>query len=213
MEFFECAGFEQIDLFTGELISFIEEEIKECELSDFSSEDFMLKFNDVVSKISANSNLNEFRESINLLLEKSAALLKAIDLFKIPVGTCHGDMTFSNILFNGNNFYLIDFLDSFVESPLMDIVKIRQDSRYLWSNLMYGKDFDYVRLRMIASKIDAEIDSFFNRYQWYRDYYYPFQLLNFLRILQYAKEQKVIEFLTQSISQILTDYESDYTDR
>ncbi len=65
----------------------------------------------------------------------------------MPVGICHGDLTFSNMLFNGNNYYLIDFLDSFVESPLLDIVKLRQDSAYLWSQLMYIHDYDKIRLK------------------------------------------------------------------
>lgn len=68
----------------------------------------------------------------------------------MPVGVCHGDLTFSNILFNGNNYYLIDFLDSFIEAPLLDIVKIRQDSAHLWSQLMYTKSYDQIRLQIVA---------------------------------------------------------------
>lgn len=122
---------------------------------------------------------------------------------EIPMGKCHGDLTFSNILFNGNNYYLIDFLDSFLESPLLDLVKIRQDSQYEWSRLMYEGEVDLVRLSIISQKIDKEIDTFYSQYQWYRDYYHVFQLMNFLRILQYAKEEKVITYLKNVIKSML----------
>jgi hypothetical protein len=52
----------------------------------------------------------------------------------IPEGFCHGDLTFSNILVDGKSRRIaaFDFLDSFVESPLQDIAKIRQDTSYYW---------------------------------------------------------------------------------
>ena len=119
----------------------------------------------------------------------------------MPVGMCHGDLTFSNILFNGNNYYLIDFLDSFIESPLLDIVKIRQDTAYLWSTLMYHKPFDKVRVHIISEKIDKAIDEYFTgKYEWYRKYYMPLQLMNFLRILQYGREEKVVAYLKDVIA-------------
>jgi serine/threonine protein kinase len=51
----------------------------------------------------------------------------------IPVGSCHGDLTFENILIKDNNIYVIDFLDSFVESSLIDQSKLMQDTFCAWS--------------------------------------------------------------------------------
>ena len=131
---------------------------------------------------------------IKIILEKSSIVFNELDEeINIPVGQCHGDLTFSNILFNGNNYYLIDFLDSFLESPLLDLVKIRQDSNYGWSQLMYGHDFDSVRMRIISDKIDKEIDI----------YYSTFQLMNFLRVIQYAKEERTVAFLKNVLNSIL----------
>lgn len=124
----------------------------------------------------------------------------------LPVGICHGDLTFSNVLFNGNNYYLIDFLDSFIESPLLDIVKIRQDSAHLWSQLMYTKPYDKLRLQIICEKIDKEIDCYFGQYKWYCEYYNIFQLMNMLRILQYAKENKVVKYLKKEIKELLHEF-------
>ena len=117
---------------------------------------------------------------------------------------CHGDLTLSNILFNGNNYYLIDFLDSFIETPLMDIVKLRQDTAYLWSPLMYTGTYDVTRLNIICNKIDRDLDKYFSQYEWYRRYYDMFQLLNFFRILQYAKEEKVVSYLKMALNRILS---------
>lgn len=122
----------------------------------------------------------------------------------LPIGVCHGDLTFSNILFNGNNYYLIDFLDSFIETPLQDIVKIRQDTAYRWSQLMYTKRYDAVRLGIICDKIDHEIDLYFsNKYQWYTDHYRTVQLMNILRILPYAHEEKVVCYLKNILNSLL----------
>lgn len=51
----------------------------------------------------------------------------------IPKSFCHGDLTFSNILFNGKRLFFIDFLDSYVDSFLIDLVKLKQDLFYFWS--------------------------------------------------------------------------------
>lgn len=122
----------------------------------------------------------------------------------LPIGISHGDLTFSNILFNGNNYYLIDFLDGFIESPLQDIAKIRQDTAYRWSQLMYTKRYDEVRLGIICDKIDNELDSYFsNKYQWYRDHYKTIQLMNILRIFPYAHEEKVVCYLKNILNTLL----------
>lgn len=68
---------------------------------------------------------------------------------------------------------------------------------------MYEGNVDRVRLGIISRKIDEEIDQYYSQYEWYKKYYQIFQLLNFLRILQYAKEEKVIVYLKKVISQLL----------
>ncbi len=201
IEYFETAGFEQIQYFIDALILFIERELKVSAMQHVSTSMTMDKFNGVEKKILSNPLIKD-DPSIKDLLQKSRKRIDTLceqSFIDIPVGFCHGDLTFSNILFNGNNYYLIDFLDSFIESPLMDIVKIRQDSRHLWSQLMYVKPYDKLRLKIICEKIDNEIDRYFSRYEWYKRYYNDYQLLNLLRILQYAKGAKVVEYLKEEI--------------
>ena len=202
--YFEHAGFEQISYFTRALCLFLDHEIKHSPIEMVRAEILKDKFADVQSKTMQNPALCNDQVVVQLLRD-SAKCLEAIGDMSLPVGICHGDLTFSNILFNGNNYYLIDFLDSFVESPLLDIVKIRQDSAFLWSQLMFSGQYDAIRLQIVANKIDKEIVRYASQYEWYK--YYPiFQLMNFLRVLQYAHEEKVIEYLKRIINQLLHEF-------
>ena len=88
----------------------------------------------------------------------------------------------------------------------MDVVKIRQDSTYQWSRLMYVKPLDKIRLDIICSKIDEVLDAYFNRYKWYREYYRVFQLMNMLRVLQYAKEEQTVTYLKNILNGICNEF-------
>lgn len=209
IEFFEAAGFEQIDYFIKALILFLEKELKASPVQSVPTSITLDKFYDVESKVNANPLLSSDQEIQRLmaLSRKQFEKFAKQPTVDLPMGICHGDLTFSNILFNGNNYYLIDFLDSFIESPLLDIVKIRQDSAHLWSQLMYTNPYDKLRLKIVCEKIDKEIDAYGERYQWYKEFYTIYQLLNLLRILQYAKEEKVITYLKEEIGRVLKEEE------
>lgn len=211
IEYFETAGFEQIDYFIKALTLFVEKELQTSQVQEVPSAVTMEKFLDVERKVAANVLIKDDKEITSIMTQAKTIFKKLCrqQHIAIPMGVCHGDLTFSNILFNGTNYYLIDFLDSFMESPLMDIVKIRQDSHHLWSQLMYVKPYDKLRLKIICEKIDTEIDRHFSRYEWYRKYYQEYQLLNLLRILQYAKEEKVVDYLKNEIIDILSALEKN----
>ena len=89
-----------------------------------------------------------------------------------------------NILFTSNKYYFIDYLDSFIETPIQDIVKLRQDTKYIWSTMMYKKKYDIVRLNMIFKYIDDKINDHFSNNEFYYRNYDRLQLMNILRILR-----------------------------
>lgn len=205
IEFFEQAGFEQVEYLVGALKYFVDYEIGKCQLQIVPATIFQTKFSDICKKVACNP-LFENDEDIHNILKKCHEIFCNMQDMNIPVGICHGDLTFSNILFNGNNYYLIDFLDSFIETPLQDIVKIRQDTAYRWSQLMYTKPYDALRLKIICDKIDSEIDGYFrDKYDWYRANYHVLQLMNILRILPYAHEEKVCEYLKNILKSLLNE--------
>ena len=149
VDYFEDAGFDQISYFIKALKIFIDSEIENSKMTPINKNVVINKYNDVCDKVAKNDFISKDTD-IKIILEKSSIVFNELDEeINIPVGQCHGDLTFSNILFNGNNYYLIDFLDSFLESPLLDLVKIRQDSNYGWSQLMYGHDFDSDRKSVV----------------------------------------------------------------
>ena len=203
IDHFEAAGFEQVNYFVKAIHLFLKREIEQSIMTDVPRSMIIEKFEDVKSKINQNVLLC-MDEEIKYLLQQSEIRFKVLpEVLEIPVGCCHGDLTFSNILFNGNNYYLIDFLDSFIESPLLDMVKIRQDTRYRWSTLMYEGEFDETRFHIVSDTIDHQLDGAFKQYIWYRTFYHTLQLMNFLRILQYAKEKKIVAYLKKTIQSIL----------
>lgn len=207
IEFFEEAGFEQIKYLDDALKEFIDNEVEQCTMQTVPAKVFQDKFADIRSKAENNPLLIGDAEIANIL-NRSQDIFDKMGDMTIPVGVCHGDLTLSNVLFCGSHIYLIDFLDSFIETPLQDIVKLRQDSAYHWSELMYARPYDAVRLAIIADRIDGVIDGYFTkRYPWYRENYKKMQLMNILRILPYAKEQNVVDRLKTIINSLLNENE------
>ena len=78
---------------------------------------------------------------------------------QVPIGYCHGDLTFENIIVNNDTIYLIDFLDSYLDSPLIDLSKILQDLYLNWSNRNYKVHvLDLVRNQLIIQRIQNVIE-------------------------------------------------------
>lgn len=97
---------------------------------------------------------------------------------KIPIGKMHGDLTLSNILYDGR-FWFIDFLDGIFDSPLMDIAKLRQDTLHSWS--AYCLQSLNPRMQISLDYLDAKIRKRFYNYQSI----IPLQLLSLIRIIPY----------------------------
>lgn len=109
VEYFEYAGFYQIMHFIDALKALLSEEISLSAMTRIKRDVLADKFIDVRSKCRNNPALCNEPE-VSLLLEGLETIfLAGMNDFEIPAGTCHGDLTFSNILFSGNNYYLIDF--------------------------------------------------------------------------------------------------------
>ena len=59
-------------------------------------------------------------------LDAARGRIRESSTVEIPLGPCHGDLTTSNVLFahDSSAIALVDFLDSFLESPLVDLAKL-----------------------------------------------------------------------------------------
>ena len=200
IDYFENAGVHEIDAFVEAMIAFVEQEIKQSPIAECSNDVLMAKFEDVAFKVAQRVDYNE---ELKELMGRARKKIEEAGTLRIPVGVCHGDLTFSNVLFCGQQYCLIDFLDSFIETPLQDIVKLRQDSQHLWSCLMYQRPYDALRLKQISEYVDERLNKHFGQYDWYKEHYEVLQLMNMLRILPYAKEEKVVAYLKRAIKTLV----------
>ena len=123
----------------------------------------------------------------------------------VPVGPCHGDLTLSNILFKSDHLYLLDFLDCYVESPLQDIVKLRQDTCFGWSLQLYQAEFDRAKIEIALRHLDQQIDAAFLPCEWYVRHYQLFQLLNLMRVLPYCRDTATSTLITESLDSMLAN--------
>ena len=202
IDYFEKASPQDIDNFIDSFITYIHNEIDKCENKKISKNVFIDKFNSVAKNCEKNDLLKDNMRVKSILKDCEDAFNKLPNELEMPIGICHGDLTFSNILFTSNKIYFIDYLDSFIETPIQDIVKLRQDTKYFWSTMMYKKKYDIVRLNIIFNYIDNKISEHFENFEYYFRNYDRLQLMNILRILPYVKEEKVRDFVLNILASL-----------
>jgi hypothetical protein len=145
------------------------------------------------------------------LIKSSIPDLKFLDYIKsriyqcsnvsVPLTFCHGDLTLSNIIFCGDSIYLIDFLDSYIESWIIDIIKLKQDLFYFW-NISRGKNGEKTTRSMQSSlhiwyKIDLKYKKITES-----DEFKILEALNFLRIYPYIKDTNEKKILNNIIKKL-----------
>lgn len=152
---------------------------------------------------------NNVRPRWSLTAKEEGALDKIILQHEIvvPIGKCHGDLTFSNILIGRDDkkIHLIDFLDSFIETPLQDMVKIRQDTALGWSLLLYKGSIDAVRIRTVFSYMDNFFVERFMKFDFYRKNYRMLQVINILRVMKYTFNDSIFVYLENCLRSHLDD--------
>lgn len=176
------------------------------------------------------SNNNDYAQdrilSLDVLLQKKEDIEKSIshpqilEAFKmfddlkltkdlnIPIGLCHGDFTLSNIMLNESNIYLIDFLDSFIETPLIDIVKLQQDLNWDWTINITQGSFDKVKIKIVQEMIKDKVFNNFNVKKYISNYEYELKILtifNFMRIIPYVRNYELLMVL-DIYTQLIREY-------
>jgi serine/threonine protein kinase len=190
IDFFETSSFQAIEYATNTLINFLKKNFKNSKNKCINEI--------LLDKLDLLATTTQFSETI-LRLE---AVIKKNDLV-IPDSYCHGDMTLSNMLFVNSDIYLIDFLDSFVDSVLIDLIKLKQDLQYFWSLDMvivrktrYISIFDYMWTK-IANEFSSQVNS---------KAFKILEIINFLRIEPYISNTGELELLSYIIDR-LGEYE------
>lgn len=111
-------------------------------------------------------------------------------------GDCHGDLTLENILWKDGQLYLIDFLDSFYDSWMMDMGKLIFDIESLWS-YRHAKNLDQnlkIRLSIFQKILLDAIGSLRHGKDIIKSVYHM-ALLHLVRVLPYTKDAKIKRYL------------------
>lgn len=203
IEYFERAGKSDIDTLVNDLYTYIETEKVECKYMSIDTEVFISKVQSVCKNTKDNPVLTiKDKELVEKRCEYVINYIKQLgDTIDMYVGKCHGDLTFSNILFRGSGKHsLIDFLDSFVETPLQDLVKIRQDTKYGWSLLMSDASYNKAHVKTVMDYIDKHVVGMFD--SEFLKHYDMMQYINILRIVPYVKEKEIFNYLIKILNTI-----------
>ena len=187
LQFIEKADKSQIDILIKSLNIFLEKSITESVYKN-------IKFNLIKNKYES-IDKKEFKSKLDKLFKKFK-----YNKILIPCGFCHGDLSLANILFLNKKIYFIDFLNTFLDSPIQDMVKLRQDTKHYWMTHIQN-----IKSKKIISKLkymDKEFDKRFNKFKFYKKFYKLFQFLNLTRILPYAKSYKNRKYLYKSIKSL-----------
>jgi thiamine kinase-like enzyme len=115
----------------------------------------------------------------------------------IPYAPTHGDLTFENILVSHTKeLYFIDFLDSFIDSPYIDMGKINQELHLYWSARHSNPSAALlIKYEKLAKMFKAYCAS--NNVDKYTLAY--FSIITLLRILPYTDNKIEIDLIKQNI--------------
>ena len=190
IQYLNRASKKQLDILSKTLFRFVENNVKNSKMVKVSGQAVREKF-ESIKKATQIKTLDETFQRYYT------------DELELPIGPCHGDLTLSNILFSqsSDEIVLIDFLDSFIESPITDIAKIRQDTKHKWSTFIYSKQYDKNKVQISIDYLDSKLDAMFRHFSFYR-YYKLFQFINLARILPYSQNQKTTNYLMKEICSI-----------
>lgn len=158
-----------------------------------ASEIFKAKIFSLEYLISKHTNLNE-----------AFAILGGFDWSTVYESPCHGDLTLENILITPDKkLYLIDFLDSFYNSWILDIAKILQDLDVKWSyrNKPFDKNRD-IKLFSVKKILLEKIRDTENGADTVKSAYHIL-LLNLLRVYPYLKDEHTKNFLDKSVDELI----------
>lgn len=137
----------------------------------------------------------------NSIIDEALKMLENHSWTSFPRSHCHGDLTLENIIVRDNQLYLIDFLDSFYDSWILDISSLMQDIQTLWSyrfeevsvntliRLIVFRNILLDAVNEISPNICAEV-------------YYAL-LLKLIRIYPYIKDEHTYNFLNEKTKAVI----------
>ena len=171
--------------------------IQFCNKKEMMDSDVQHIFEEKIEQLKYDEKVKKHKIAIDAL-----EILSVHKWGKFQQSSCHGDFTLENILVKNDELYLIDFLDSFYDSWLIDAGKLLQDVQTLWS-YRYHEEMNLnliVRLiifrDLLIQKV-REIDE-----DYVSEIYYAL-LLHLIRIYPYTDANETFAFLDKKVESVL----------
>ena len=162
--------------------------------SDADESIFINKINDLKKKLGSKNNA-VIDEALEMLVNHSWT--------RFSKTSCHGDLTLENIIVKDGQLYLIDFLDSFYDSWIMDISTLMQDVQTLWSYRFQEEININTLIRLIVFR-DILMDTVQKLSKDDVIEVYYALLLKLIRIYPYTKDEHTYEFLNSKTASIIS---------
>lgn len=174
-----------LDPIIGQLLTFVRSNI--CDVT----KDFGAPVSEKLWSISSVSRLQ---------IDRYVQYCLAFDWSAIPIGYCHGDLTFENMLVHQSNLYFIDFLDSFIETPYLDLSKLLLDILVLWS-WRFEKRRPIIKSAYIYDIVLSQLES--REVEIVR----RLLVLNLLQILPYANAHRDALFVQNALEHLAVKFD------
>lgn len=183
--------------------------------------DYTNQFTEIITEF---SNKNEyaniiFKNKIDTIVfskkqrEKSCVLkaLKLLNNFSwdyVVPSECHGDLTLENIIIQKNKLILLDYLDSFYDSWIIDCAKLFQDMETMWSFREKESINSNTIIRLTVMR-DILTEHILNRNKGEElmETIYHTLLLNLLRIYPYCTDMHTELFLDEQVRYVVQKIE------
>lgn len=158
------------------MMSVIPRDIRRCESANGA-------FRDKLASLEKDRRMDRFPVS------NAFQQLRRFDWSWASGSPCHGDLTFENMILKDGHIYLIDFLDSFYDSWVIDVAKMLQDAELGWHYRYEGLLNNNLSIRLLCLKESmlAAISAHPMGRQIFETVYHTL-LLNVLRIIPYCKD-------------------------
>ena len=200
-DYLEKISFSDLKILLHDIINYLSQNIRESKYEVVDGGIITSKVEELKISLQRNIQMGDSR----FLWEVINFLEKNVPTDPLPIGTCHGDLTFSNILFSDSKIYFLDFLDSFIESPIIDIVKLRQDTCFKWSIMLESQMPVHKKNKIIQTfdYLDNEIAAFCDNELGMKKWYNYLQVFNLVRIFPYLDKREELAFIEKSLRRII----------
>ena len=121
------------------------------------------------------------------------------DTYTGLAGYCHGDLCFDNVICSNNKTVLIDFLDTYIDSPLQDIAKIRQDT-YHYLTLYRKNSLNTDNIEKMKELDNIILDKYKHIIQ--TPLYKEIEQFTLWRIIPYCRNEEERDYLINRIQYV-----------